>query len=426
MMKITSKSTITFLLALALSLPCVAAEIEYEIRVGASRSDNIARTDMAEIEETVALFGLELNLQHESRRLEASVVTDLEYRNYTDDTFDNEVVGSLNADLVFQIAPDILSWVIRDQFGNLQTNPFEANTPANRQNINRFSTGPDLIIRMGSVTRVELGGRYFINKYEVSDIDSDVLSGRLSLVRALSPRRSLSLNVTADRIEFDNTTLNSNYDRQGAYIGFHSEISRGSLAINLGYNEIHDDGEVFDGNLINVEWTRELSASTTFKLAYDEGLTDASDSLDQNQEAGGGFGDVQRTPGVSDPFENKRFSAGIDFSRDSNSFFISAMYNKDEYVTLSGLDRDWSELRVGVSRVLGSAWRFRLEGGIRKTEFVVSGREDDDTILRAGLSRQLSRTIAINLDFTRFDRDSSESGTNYVENVASLTFSFSR
>ena len=426
MMTMTSKGAFTILLALALSLPCVAAEIEYEIRIGASRSDNVARTDTAEIEETIALLGLEVDLQHESRRLEVSIITDLEYRNYTDDTFDNEVVGSLNADLVFQIAPEILSWVVQDQFGKLQTNPFLANTHANRQNINRFSTGPDLRIRMGSVTSIELAGRYYINNFEVSDIDSDILNGRLSLVRALSPRRSVSLNVSVDRIEFDNTTLNSNYDRQSAYIGFQSEISRGSLTINLGYNEIHDLGAVIDGNLVNIEWTRELSASTTFRLAYDEGLTDASDSLDQNQVPGGGFGDVQRTPGVSDPFENRRFSAAIDFARDGNSFFISALYNEDEYVTLSNLDRDWTELRAGASWVLGSAWRFRLDGGFRKTEFIVSGREDDDLTMRIGLSYQMTRILRINVDFVRFDRDSSDPGFGYVENVVNLTFSYAR
>ena len=418
---------ITIFLASVLSLPCVAADIEYEFRIGASRSDNVARTDTAEIEETIALLGLELDLQHESRRLEASIVTDLEYRNYTGDTFDNEVVGSLNADLTLQIAPDVFSWVVQDQFGNLQTNPFQADTAFNRQNINRFSTGPDLRIRMGSVTSINLGGRYYINNFEVSDIDSDVLNGRLSIVRALSPRRLLSLNVSASRIEFDNTVLNSSYDRQTAYIGFQSEISRGSLTVNLGYNELHDNGVVIDGNLINVEWTRELSASTTFRLAYDQGLTDASDSLDRNQALGRrGFGGVQRTPGVSDPFENRRFSAAINFARDGNSFFISALYNEDEYLTLSTLDRDWSEFRAGVSRVFGSAWRFRLDGGFRKTEFVVSGREDDDLRIRVGLSRQMTRALGVNLDFVRFDRDSSDIGFNYVENVASLTFSFSR
>ena len=417
-------STIIFL-SYMLSFNVMAAELEYEIRIGASRSDNVARTDTLEIEETIALVGLALDLQHESRRVAASLVTDLEYRNYTDNTFDDEVVGSLNADLELQLAPEVFSWLFQYQFGNLQTNPFLANTAFNRQNVNQFSTGPDLRIRLGSNTALELGGRYHSTRYEISDIDNDVLGSRVSLVRALSPYRSISLNVTADRVEYDNTLLNSNYDRQTAYFGFESEVPRGSITVNLGYNEIHDNGEVVDGNLINIAWDREISPSTTFRLAYDQGFTDSSDFLGQSQP-GEGFGEPQNTPGVSDPFENRQFSLGLNYNRNNNNFFASLLYNEDEYVTNSLLDRNRSELRAGFSKVLGSAWRIRLSGALQRTDFVATGREDDDTVISAGLSRQLSRMIGVNLDFTRFDRDSSDPAFDYVENLVNLTFSYAR
>lgn len=415
-------STIIFLSSM-LSFNAMAAELEYEIRIGASRSDNVARTSTLEIEETIALAGLILDLQHESRRVAASLVTDLEYRNYTDDTFDDEVVGSLNADLELQLAPEVFSWIFQYQFGNLQTNPFEANTAFNRQNVNRFSTGPDLRMRLGSNTALELGGRYHSTRYEISDIDNDVFGGSISLVRALSTRRSLSLNITADRIEYDNTQLNSNYDRQTAFIGFESEGSRGSIVVNIGYNELHDNGEVVDGNLINVAWDREISPSTTFRLAYNQGLTNPEEILGQ-APPGAGFDDPQNTPGVSDPFENRQFSMALNFDRNTNNVFASLLYNEDEYVTDSVLDRNRSEFRVGFSKILGSAWRIRLSGALQRTDFVSTGREDDDTVISAGISRQLSRTIGINLDYTRFDRDSSDSAFDYVENLVNLTFSY--
>jgi len=421
-----ARRILTSLVSVTLFATNVAvADVEYELRVGVSRSDNVARTDTLEIEETIALAGLILDLQHDSRRVEASIVTDLEYRNYTDNTFDDEVVGSLSADLVLHLAPDVLSWVFQDRFGNLQTNPFQANTPENRQNINQFSTGPDLRMRIGSSTAIEVGGRYSSTRYEVSDIDNDVFGGRISLVRALSPRRSVSLNVTTDRFEYDNTALNSDYDRQAVFFGFESEISRGSLIVNLGYSELHDNGEVVGGSLINIAWDRELSPNTTFSIAYDEGFTDSSGVLGQSQP-GQGVGDPQNTPGVSDPFENKRFSARLDFQRNSNNFFVTALYNEDEYLTLFVLDRNRSEVRAGFSKVLGSAWTVRLSGALQKTDFVATGREDDDTVVTVGVSKELSRTISINLDLTRSDRDSSETGFNYVENVAYLSLSFSR
>jgi len=197
------------------------------------------------------------------------------------------------------------------------------------------------------------------------------------------------------------------------------------LTLNLGINELDNDGEVVDGNLINVSWDREISPSTTFTLAFREGLTDAAGSLGQ-QDPGQGFDDPQRTAGVSDPFENKRFSMGLDFDRNNNNAFAMLVYNEDEYLTLSTLDRNRSEVRAGFSKALGSRWTFRLRGALQRTDFVTTGREDDDTSITAGLSIMLSRTIGVNLDFTRFDRDSSEAAFDYVENVAFLTFSFGR
>ena len=425
-MKFSIKCTATIFLSTLLPVLGTAAELEYEVRIGASRSDNIARTDDLEIEETAALAGLVLDVQHESPKVEASLVTDMEYRSYTDDTFDNEVTGSLNADLLVKFAPDVFSWVFQDQFGNLQTNPFQPDTAVNRENINRFATGPDLRIQMGSSTAFELGGRLYINQFEVSDIDNDVLNGRISFVRATSPNRSVSLNVTADRIEYDDTVLNSNYDRQSAYFGFESENSRGSLTVNLGYNELHDNGIVTDGNVILFNLDREISPSMTINLSYDESLTDASDTLGRSQNPGQEFSDPQQTAGVSDSFENRRFTMGVDHNRNNNNFFVTLLYNEDEYVTVSTLDRDSLGVRIGFSRLLGSSWRIRLSGAFQRTDFLETGREDDDTVLSAGISKQLSRSVGINLDFTRFDRDSSEPGFDYVENLVNLTFSYGR
>lgn len=425
---ISLANKVTFALFLCTSTQSASAADppEYEIRVGATRSDNVLRTDVFEIKETIALVGLTLDARHETRKVMASLVTDVEYRNYTDNAFDDDVVGALNADLLWQFVPGTFSWVFQDQFGQLQSDPFRANSPVNRENINRFSTGPDLRLRMGSTTALEVGGRFHVTQFELSDADNDVLSASVSIVRALSPRRSLSLNVKEDSVKFDTAGFERDYDRQAAFLGFKSEVSRGSITVNLGRNKIDRNGQTTDGSLIHIAWNRDLSPSTTLNLAYDGRLTDSADTLGRTQNPGQGFGDPQRTAGVSDPFENKRFTMGLNVRRNSNNFYASMTYNDDEYITQSALNRDRAGLNVGLSRVLGSAWRVRLSGMLEKTEFAASGREDDDTVIRAGLSRQLSRLAAVNLDVTRFDRDSNESDFDYVENTISLTFSFRR
>ena len=101
MTKFASRIAIAFFLCVSIQSTSAADPLEYEIRIGAMRTDNVFRTDADEIEETIALVGLNLDGQHETRRLDASLVTDLEYRKYMDDTFDDDVVGELDAKLNF-------------------------------------------------------------------------------------------------------------------------------------------------------------------------------------------------------------------------------------------------------------------------------------------------------------------------------------
>jgi hypothetical protein len=400
---------------------------EIEVRVGAERTDNVARTEADQIEETVGVLGLSMDFASESPRIESSVVSDLEYRNYLDDTFDDEVVGSLFADLSLHVAPRTFSWITEYRFGNIQADPFRPDTAENREAVHSISTGPDLTLRFGSVSAVELSGRYHANRFEESEIDSDVISGRLSFIRGLSPHRSLSLNLTGDSVDYDNAILDSDFKRYAAYLGFESEMSRGSLLVNLGATELEDSaGETHRSTLIDFDLIRELSSSTTFVLAYDQSISDAASSLTQMQAPGGNFGSSQQTPGVSDPFETRRFAVELEFQRGSNSFFVAGYATDNEYFTLSGLDREQIDFRAGFTRTLGSAWRVNLDGGVQNTKFAEVNRKDRDLRVRGGLSRRLSRSLSVNLDVTRFERDSDVAGFDYDETVIGLTFSYTR
>jgi len=403
----------------------VGAELEYEIRAGAYYSDNVRKADIMQQEETIGLIGLQLDASHESRRVEANLLSDLEYRDYLDDSFDSENIGSVNADVLFKISPDTLSWVVENYYGTLQSDPFRANTPDNRENINVFSTGPDLTLRLPRGA-FRISGRYESRYFEVSDIDNDVLGGTVSLVRIFSPNRSVSLNVSADRVEFDDTTVNSDFDRQTAYLGFNSQNSRGSIVVNLGINEIHDFGEVSRGTLVGISWSRNITARSSFSLGYDQRFSDAGDIFKRFQAPGRGFGNVRAISGVSDPFENRRFSAKYNNRRKNFDFYVTAFRDEQVYEISKSLNRDRTRVGVGASKSLGSAWQVSIGARFQKTEFSNSSRVDDDIDLRGRISRKLSRRVSLNIGYARSERDSNTAGFDYIENVASLTFSYTR
>ncbi len=97
---------------------------------------------------------------------------------------------------------------VSDNFGQTQPDLLTPVTPANSENINYFSTGPDLTLRLAPTTELRLGARYSLVNYQISPFDSDRVSGSLVLTRSIAERSSVSLNAEHDRVEFANQSVN--------------------------------------------------------------------------------------------------------------------------------------------------------------------------------------------------------------------------
>lgn len=402
------------------------ADTQYEFRLGAERNDNIRKVTINEEEETVVFLGLFLDWQFEKTSMEAGIRSDLEYRTYQDDLFENEVVGILIADFRYKIAPDVLEWVVENNFGNAQLNPFLPDTPANRETLNVSSTGPDLRIRMGSATALEATGRWTRRNYELSDIDSSQLRGQVGLVRALNAHRRLSLNVAHENVEYDNDISNPEFENSSAYLRLESEISRGSLNVSLGMNEIERLGMTADGELIDIDFRRELTASSTLFLGYSQQFQDQAAGFVRNQQLSDVATDDAQSFGTSNPFENRLVFITWDFSRPRTTFALSYLINEEDYVAEDVLDRERDRWRIRFSRTMGSSWQFDIIASFAQTDFVGIDRQDDDTDYRVSLSRRFSEAFSIEIGFEREKRESTVPQSSYVENVTSLTFRYGR
>ena len=119
-----------------------AEGIDYEVRVGAIYSDNIQRAEFGEESENIGMVGLKVDTEHQSRGYSAYLDADLEYRTYLNDSFDDENFSFLSAGARINVVPNFFSWNFENRFGKISRNPFAVETPATREDINVFSTGP--------------------------------------------------------------------------------------------------------------------------------------------------------------------------------------------------------------------------------------------------------------------------------------------
>ncbi len=66
-----------------------------------------------------------------------------------------------------------------------------------------------------------------------------------------------------------------------------------------------------------------------------------------------------------------------------------------------------------------------MDGRLQRGDLYDSGRDDDDVILRLGLSKQISRKVDIEFDFEFADRKSNDPLAEYRENRIAVTLGYS-
>src|SRR5688572_10032717 len=157
------------------------AELTGVAEAGVGYSDNIGRVPSNETDETIGTVGLELDWSERTRRIRGDATVDLSYYEYMDDTFDSEVLGTANGTLALAIVPETFQWVFQDSFGQAQSDPFAPASPTTREDLNYFSTGPDLTVRFGSTGFGRVFGRWSQTSYERSPLDAERTSGGVAV-----------------------------------------------------------------------------------------------------------------------------------------------------------------------------------------------------------------------------------------------------
>lgn len=402
------------------AVPAFAAEITYGVEVGVGTSDNIRRVPDGEESETILTTGLELAVLREEGRLHANMDIDLAYFDYQDNAYDGEVTGIANADLRYLFVPGRFEWVLIDSFGQSELDPFAASTPDNRENVNYFTTGPDFTARLGSAGSLTLFGRYSATEFQESDFDDERLLGGLSFGRELSSRSEVSVNATAERVEFDDQTAGSNYDRQSAFLRYDIEGARTTVGIEAGYTEIHDNDTTSSSPLFELDISRNLSQRST--LTFNGGVrsSDASTALRGGIEAGGGAPTGPDQVSSTDPFETRYASLGWEYAALRTQFQLSAGYEANEYETDGSLDRTRNVFTASASRNITPRLTLRAQGSIRSSDFDATDQDDDETQIGLYLSWNASGRVFVEFEVEEFSRDSSNDLTEYDETRAFL------
>src|SRR5262245_5868345 len=68
-----------------------------DLELGAERSDNVTRVPVDEQSETIGTARIGLAIEQHRPKLDADISGDVQYQRYFDETYDNEVLGGVDA-----------------------------------------------------------------------------------------------------------------------------------------------------------------------------------------------------------------------------------------------------------------------------------------------------------------------------------------
>ncbi len=398
---------------------------QLELRAGASYSENAARADSGEDSDILALAGIGIDFIRDGSRLDANVSGDLDWVEYLDDTFDGAPRGYFDGNAMFDIIDKSLQWSFRESYGQLISDPLESDTPDNLEDINFFSTGPLASFRFGGANRLSMYATYSRADYGKLDIqnnnqlagqarDNEQLLGGLQLARNMSEASEIGLNVSANRVEFEESATSSDYDIQSAYLNYALAGFRTSVDASLGYSRVVQDGEDNDGTLIRLGLTRRMSASSNFFLRARQQFSNSGNLFREGLD---GANPTSSDPGVSsgDVFEERGLGAGVNFTRTRTRFGVGVDWSEEEHEREAQANREVLAVEAYFVRNLRTTLALNLDARYNSDEYSALNFDDDRLEVGVTLSWQLGRNVGVDFRYDYSQRSASLESSEYDE-----------
>lgn len=258
--------------------PATAIEIDYQIGLSTLSSNNIGLSNTDTLDETVLSPQLRFDVTQTGSALNLKARGELQYLDYLDDTFSNELRREFAGQLEWVVAPQRMHFVIEDYLSSQPTDVLTSFNPGNQQQVNVFNAGPRFFARLGETTRAQAELRYSNTWAErAPEFNGDRYGLAARVLRDIDPSRHVGINAEASQVSFDRAQ-SVDYDRYDAFASYDEERERLTLGVDLGYSRVNRDGIRSNGSApllrANLEWAP--ASRSTLSATIDYGFSDAA------------------------------------------------------------------------------------------------------------------------------------------------------
>jgi len=408
-----------------------AGTFTYGVDAGVAETDNVTLVPSDQVSQTIAVADANFDYRQQSARLEADAKGNFSYLDYLQGAYRNQLLGRLDGDATFALVQDRLTWALQEDYGQAALDPFTPVTPTNIETINYVATGPNLTLQPGGVSFVDLSARVARADYEISPYTNNRLSGNAAWGLQLSGLSSLSLNLDAQRVLFENTLLNADFDRTSAFLKYALQGARTEISADLGVTKVTADGVSSNGGLATLKLTRTVSAAAKLSLTAGHIITDSVNSFSAVQTGATGAPTTAPSSLSSENYTSNYASLGWQYQRNRTTLALTGRWERDTFPGEPLLDHTLKTTELRVARELTRSLSGEVSGRVYQTDYghavVVpeSGSADTTTAtVSAGFTWRQGRALEIKLRAEHTAYSVSSGDTGYHENRVFLTVGY--
>jgi hypothetical protein len=387
---------------------------------GGGYSDNVNRAGASGDSSTIALVGTEFSADKPNGRLQLQSSVNLQYLYYLDTTSsdDTDLSGSAFLRGRYEFLPERLFWNLENTFTQVRENFRLPTSPANRQNYNQLTTGPDLTFRLGSALDLTTELRYGRRDYEQgANFDSQSVSGSLILTRRVSASSSLSLAAESEETDVAVLAgdLDRDFERRELFLRWLAQSARTSVSLEAGVAEV--SGEVNDdsGPVVRLQLSRDLTPALRLGLgATRQFATTGEFQRDFRLNETVELSDDLILP-AGEPYEQTSYAVDLAYRRPRTTFTVGVTRSEDDYSFVSAINRRTMTYQASIGRRLTPRADIRVFAGRDEDELEGQAYDITDTSYGLGLRWRWTRSIAFSMNVTQRDRSGGVFGDNYDE-----------
>jgi hypothetical protein len=387
--------------------------------------DNISRQADNEDSDVDRVARIDLGYQRDQDGLLVDLDYDAEYHDYLHDREEDETVLNGRANLVWELLPRQLDFVLNHQVNQLLSDRQGVDVSGNRELRSVLTTGVDWTTAFSPVTSLIITPRYIDVRFEESD-SADSQHGVLgaALRRQLSRVSSLTLSGSYSDVQFDDGL--NDYRASVLMVTYATQLSRLSYEVGIGANQFdRDSGDDVDGYVVRMS-ARHASGASAWTAALVHELTDNAIGLSGQELALDGFVADDGNFAQIDIVERTQLDLGFEHSFSAASSIVLGVGARNDDYDSTLQDEEGYYASAAWRYVLNSRWSFAASARYEETEFTddPADLKYEDTLYSLTADYRFSSALTTQFAVIREERDASESDLSYTDNIVLVSINY--